>query len=46
MNLQLCVSTRGQWRYWLNSAKREETREHGLEEAIKLLAENKKLGMK
>ncbi len=31
---------------WLISAKRPETRERRLEEAIKLLTENKKLGMK
>jgi len=35
-----------QYAGWLNSAKRPETRERRLEEAIKLLAENKKLGMK
>jgi len=42
----LAPSYRKQYVGWLISAKRPETRERRLEEAVKLLAENKKLGMK
>jgi uncharacterized protein YdeI (YjbR/CyaY-like superfamily) len=31
---------------WIRSAKKQETTQRRIEEAIKLLAENKKLGMK
>jgi len=42
----LAPSYRKQYVGWLRSAKKRETRERRLEEAIKLLTENKKLGMK
>ena len=42
----LAPSHKKQYVGWLISAKRPETRERRLEEAIKLLAGNKKLGMK
>jgi uncharacterized protein YdeI (YjbR/CyaY-like superfamily) len=42
----LASSYKKQYVGWLISAKRPETRERRLEEAIKLLTENKKLGMK
>ena len=42
----LAPGYRKQYVGWLRSAKRQETRDKRLKEAIKLLAENKKLGMK
>ena len=42
----LATSYKKQYVGWLRSAKRPETRARRLAEAIKLLAENKKLGMK
>ena len=42
----LAPSYRKQYAGWLNSAKRPETREKRLKEALNLLEENKKLGMK
>ena len=42
----LAPSHKKQYVAWLISAKRPETRERRLEEAIKLLAKNRKLGMK
>jgi len=39
-------SSKEQYAYWLTSAKREETKEKRLNEAIALLTRNKKLGMK
>ena len=42
----LAPSYRKQYIGWLISAKKQETREKRLAEAIKLLTENKKLGMK
>ncbi len=42
----LAPSYKKQYVGWLISAKKQETRQRRLEEAIKLLAENKKLGMK
>ena len=44
--LQLAPGYRKQYVGWLISAKRPETRERRLKEAIQLLAANKKLGMK
>lgn len=43
---QLAPGYRKQYVGWLQSAKRPETREKRLKEAIELLARNKKLGMK
>ena len=43
---KLAPSYRKQYAGWLQSAKRPETREKRLQEALKLLEENKKLGMK
>jgi len=43
---QLSPGYRKQYVGWLQSAKRPETREKRLKEAIELLARNKKLGMK
>lgn len=43
---QLAPGYRKQYVGWLQSAKRPETREKRLREAIELLARNKKLGMK
>lgn len=43
---KLAKSFRRQYIGWINSAKREETRKRRLAEAIKLLMQNKKLGMK
>ena len=43
---QLAPGYRSQYVGWLQSAKRPETREKRLKEAIKLLAGNRKLGMK
>lgn len=43
---QLTPGYRKQYAGWLQSAKRPETREKRLKEAIELLASNKKLGMK
>lgn len=42
----LAPSYRKQYVGWLTNAKRQETREKRMREAIRLLAENKKLGMK
>jgi uncharacterized protein YdeI (YjbR/CyaY-like superfamily) len=42
----LAPSYRKQYVGWLRSAKKQETMERRIEEAIKLLMENKKLGMK
>lgn len=42
----LAPSYRKQYVGWLRSAKKQETRKRRIEEAIGLLAENKKLGMK
>ncbi|MCD4788974.1 MAG: YdeI/OmpD-associated family protein [Bacteroidales bacterium] len=43
---QSCPSYRKQYVGWLRSAKKQETVERRIEEAIKLLTEKKKLGMK
>lgn len=40
------ASCRQAWRAWLQTAKRPETRKKRLQEAIELLARNKKPGMK
>lgn len=42
----LAPSYKRQYVWWVASAKREETRQRRLEEAIKLLEKNQKLGMK
>lgn len=42
----LAPSYRKQYILWINSAKREETKQKRLSEAIKLLEQNKKLGLK
>ncbi len=44
--IQLSPGYRKQYVGWIQSAKRPETREKRLQEAISLLEENKKLGMK
>lgn len=42
----LAISYKKQYIGWITSAKREETRKRRLEEAIELLTQNQKLGMK
>ena len=42
----LALSHRKQYVLWINSAKKDETKQKRLSEAIKLLEQNKKLGMK
>ena len=42
----LAPSHRKQYVLWINSAKKEETKQNRLSEAIKLLEQNRKLGMK
>ena len=42
----LAPSHRKQYILWINSAKKEETKQKRLSEAIKLLKQNRKLGMK
>ena len=43
---QLAPSARRDYIHWVSSAKREETRRRRLDEAISLLSEGRKLGMK
>jgi len=42
----LALSSKEMYAYWLSSAKRPETKERRLKEAIALLRKNKKLGMR
>ena len=42
----LAPSYQGNYVGWIMAAKREETRQKRLQEAIQLLAENQKLGLK
>jgi len=44
--INLTPSYRKQYILWINSAKKEETKQKRLSEAIKLLEQNRKLGMK
>ena len=44
--INLAPSYKKQYVSWLRNAKKQETLERRIEEAIKLLTENKKLGMK
>ena len=43
---ELTQSHRKQYMLWVNSAKKDETKQKRLQEAIRLLEQNKKLGMK